>query len=96
MTVNYYYNSSTLTERVELTNVEAFVRGVRRYLTEVTFEGNDSSARIGGLPRYLRYHTGARQVVLFQGRHGHPVQGVQGAAVQVHVNSSKIFKNLHS
>ena len=45
MTVNYYYNSSTLTERVELTNVEAFVRGVRRYLTEVTFEGNDSSAR---------------------------------------------------
>ena len=39
MTVNYYYNSSTLTERVELTNVEAFVRGVRRYLTEVTFEG---------------------------------------------------------
>lgn len=46
MIVNYYYNNSTLTERVELTNVEAFVRGVRRYLTEVTFEGNDSSARI--------------------------------------------------
>ena len=46
MIVNYYYNNSTLMERVELTNVEAFVRGVRRYLTEVTLEGNDSSARI--------------------------------------------------
>ena len=46
MIVNYYYNNSTLTEEVELTNVEAFVRDVRRYLAEVTFEGNDSSARI--------------------------------------------------
>ena len=28
MIVNFYYNNSTLTEEVELTNVEAFVSGV--------------------------------------------------------------------
>lgn len=46
MTVNYYYNNSDLTESLEITKVETFIRGTRRFLANVTPHGSKSSAEI--------------------------------------------------
>lgn len=46
MIVNYHYGASTLTNRVEVTNIETFVRETRKFLKEVTPIGSKCCACI--------------------------------------------------